>query len=154
MDDRAPMWNRVFAAGDAEPSPAAILDRLNAVAPVAGLFHGDDAGWFRAELVVAETTALSLERFLSTEEGIRAELNSWAAHVEASGEGPETARLMERIIQSRQLFTVERPAGDAPLLDDLCLALCRFLAETADGVFQIDGRGFFAANGSLLLRDE
>ncbi len=153
MDDRL-MWHRIFAASDAEPSPAALLERLHALAPVAGRFHGDDAGWFRAELVVAETTPFALERFLSTEEGIRAELNSWAAHLESSGDGPETVRLMERIIQSRQLFTVERPAGDAPLLDDLCLSLCRFLAETADGVYQIDGRGFFAADGALLLRDE
>ncbi len=61
---------------------------------------------------------------------------------------------MERIVQTRQLFTLGRPAGDAPLLDDVCLALCRFLAAAADGVYQIDGRGFFAADGSLLVRDQ
>ena len=148
------IWYRTFCASDAEPSPAALLERLNDLAAVAGRFGGDDAGWFRAELVVAESATLALERFLSTEEGVRAELNSWAAHLEASGDGPETVRLMERIVQTRQLFTLGRPAGDAPLLDDVCLALCRFLAAAADGVYQIDGRGFFAADGSLLVRDQ
>ena len=148
------IWYRIFGRSNAEPSPAAILERLNGLAAVVGRFGGDEAGWFRAELVVAETATLSLERYLSTEEGVRAELNSWAAHLEASSEGPETVRLMERIIQTRQLFTLARPADDLPPLDDVCLALCRFLAEATDGVYQIDGRGFFAADGALRLRDE
>ena len=143
------MWHRVFSASDAEPAPAAILERLNAGAPVAGAFHGDDAGWFRAELTVAGAATVELERFLATEEGMRAELNSWAAHLEASGDGPEHVRLMERMIQARQLFTVRGSAAD-----DLCVALCRYLAEATDGVYQIDGRGFFAADGTLLVRDE
>ena len=146
------MWHRIFGASDAAPVPAALLERLNVVAPDAGQFHGDDAGWFRAELVVAGTT-LELERFLSSEEGVRAELNSWAAHLEACGDGPEYVRLMERIIQTRQLFTVGRP-DDAPDLDGVCVALCRFLAEATDGVYQTDGRGFFGADGTLLVRDE
>jgi hypothetical protein len=147
------MWHRIFAASDAEPAPAAILERLNDLAVVAGRFHGDERGWFRAELVVAETTHLELERFLVAEEGVRAELNSWAAHLETCG-GPETMRLMERLIQSRQLFTLNRPEAGSPLLDDLCISLCRFLAQSADGVYQIDGRGFFAADGASLMRDE
>jgi hypothetical protein len=148
------MWYRIFGASDVEPAAAAILEHLDAVAPVAGHFHGDDAGWFRADFVVAERTTLAVERFLSTEEGVRSELNSWAAHLEASASGPQTVRLMERIIQTRQLFTVQRPAGDAPLLDAVCLSLCRFLADASDGVYQIDGRGLFAADGALLLRDD
>ncbi len=148
------IWYRIFCASDAEPAPAAILERLDGFAAVSGHFGGDDAGWFHAELIVADTKPLSLERFLSTEEGLRAELNSWAAHLEACADGPETVRLMERIVQTRQLFTFGRPDDDAPLLDDVCLALCRFLAEAADGVYQIDDRGYFAADGSLLIRDQ
>ena len=144
------MWYRVFGASDAEPAPAAILEWLNGLASVAGAFHGDEAGWFRAELTVAGATTLELERFLSTEEGVRAELNSWAAHLEACGDGPENVRLMERIIQVRQLFTVQGPAE----ADGVCVALCQLLAETTDGVYQIDGRGFFGADGALLHRDE
>jgi len=41
----------------AEPAPASILERLNRVAAVAGRFHGDEAGWFRADLIVAESEA-------------------------------------------------------------------------------------------------
>ncbi len=48
------IWYRIFGASDAEPSAAALLEQLNALAAVAGHFRGDDAGWFRAELVVAE----------------------------------------------------------------------------------------------------
>ncbi|HVS37225.1 MAG TPA: hypothetical protein VMS17_16805 [Gemmataceae bacterium] len=145
------MWHRIFAAADAEPAPAAILERLNTLVAAAGHFHGDDAGWFRAEFVVAGST-LVLERFLAAEQGIRAELNSWAAHLEA-GDDPERVRLMERVIQSRQLFTLERPDDAPPTLDKVCISLCRFLAEAIDGFYQIDDRGFFSADGALLLRD-
>jgi len=146
------MWYRIFCASETTPAPAATLQRLNDLAPVAGHFHGDEEGWFRAELVVAETT-LMLERFLSREEGVRAELNIWAAHLETCGDGPEHVRLMERMIQTRQLFTLER-SDQASSLDNICVALCRWLAETTDGVYQIDGQGFFAADGAQLVRDE
>lgn len=142
------VWYRVFGASETGPAPAAILERLNALLPATGAFHGDDAGWFRAELTVAGGT-LELERFLSTEQGIRAELNSWAAHVEASGDSPAHVRLMERLIQARQLFTLR---GSAP--DAVCVALCGLLAAATDGVYQIDGRGFFAADGAPLAPDE
>jgi hypothetical protein len=157
MDYRL-MWYRVFGASDAEPAPDGILKRLNTVAPVAGRFEGDETGWFRADLVAAEMTALQelqVERFMSSEEGLRAELNSWAAHVEQCLDSPATVQLMERLIQAQQLFTVHRPEdASGVVVDDVCVALCRSLAEATDGVYQIDGRGFFAADGALLLRDE
>jgi hypothetical protein len=139
-----PVWYRVFAAGDAGPSPAAILERLNAFAAVSGDFGGDAAGWFRADFTAPGGVVLHLERFLSTEEGVRAELNSWAAHLEAGGDDPGHVALMEQVIQAKQLFTLERP-DDAADADGLCVELCRFLAQTTAGVYQIDGRGFFAA---------
>jgi hypothetical protein len=145
------IWYRVFGAGHVEPTPGALLERLNQLAAVSGRFSGDDAGWFGAELVVAESVTLQVERFLSTEEGVRAELNSWAAHLETLGDGPEYTLLMERMIQTYQMFTV---GVSATAGDGVCVALCRFLAETTDGVYQIDGRGFFAADGTLLAKDE
>jgi hypothetical protein len=149
------IWYRIFCLSEASPAPTAILQRLNEGAAVAGHFHGDEAGWFRADLVTAATT-LELERFLASEEGIRAELNSWAAHLETCGDGPELLRLMERMIQTRQLFALERPEAsiDPSLTDGICIGVCRFLSETTDGVYQIDGQGFFAADGALLVRDE
>jgi hypothetical protein len=149
------MWYRVFCASDVAPSPESLLQTLNERAPVTGHFHGDEAGWFRAEIVVAGTT-LILERFLANEDGIRAELNCWAAHLESCGDGPVTIQLMERMIQTRQLFTLECPDErlQSVPVDGLCMALCRFLASSADGVYQIDARGFFAADGTLLAPDE
>lgn len=145
------MWYRIFCASGVSPAPEALLQHLNEIALVAGHFHGDEDGWFRAQLVVADTTLL-LERFLSSEEGLRAELNSWAAHLETCGDGPGIIRLMERMIQTRQLFTLEQPGqNDA---SSVSVALCRFLANTAEGVYQIDGHGFFTADGALLVRDE
>jgi hypothetical protein len=148
-----PVWYRVFAAGDAEPSPAAILERLNALAAVSGDFGGDAAGWFRADFTAPGGVALHLERFLSAEEGVRAELNSWAAHIESGGDDPDRVALMERIIQTKQLFTLERP-DDAADASGLCEELCRCLARMAAGVYQIDGRGFFSPDGALLAPDE
>jgi hypothetical protein len=144
------VWCRVFAAGEAEPAPAAVLEFLNGLAVVRGDFGGDAAGWFRAD-VVADGVPLHLERFLASEEGVRAELNAWAAHVEAGGD-PRGAGLMERLIQTKQLFTLER-SDEATAADSLCVALCEFLARAADGVYQIDGRGFFAADGTPLLAE-
>jgi hypothetical protein len=150
------LWYRVFGSNGARPEPGAILEHLNGLGPaVTGRFAGDAAGWFRADLGCAGT-GLCLERFLATEEGIRAELNSWAAHLEAGGDSPERLRLMERMIQTAQLFTLEAPDGpaDRDLAERLCLGLCRFLARATDGVYQVDGRGFFAADGTLLLAED
>ena len=84
------VWYRVFAGRDKGPEAAdllAELRRLGVTAPVR--FHGDDQGWFRA--VVHEpggATLLELERYRADEEGIRAELNSWAAWLETTDASP------------------------------------------------------------------
>jgi len=132
-------------------SRRAILDYLQRVDAVRGRFHGDDAGWFHADLVSGDVTLL-LDRYTADEEGIRAELNSWAAAVEAgcrrAGAG---CGFMERIIQTRQLFTLQGPAGGRGEL--LCLALCEYLARATDGVYQADGEGFFTSDGCPLVPD-
>jgi hypothetical protein len=150
------LWYRVFAASDAGVPADAILAHLHGLgAAVAGDFRGDEGGWFAAELRFAETTPLHLERFLAGEEGIRGELNSWAAYLETCDYSPNHRALMERMIQTRQLFTLRRPvdAADEVLVERLCVGLCRFLAASADGVWQADGEGFFAADGTLLLQE-
>lgn len=150
------LWYRVFAASDAGVPADAILAHLRGLgAAVAGDFRGDGGGWFAAELRFADSTPLHLERFLADEEGIRGELNSWAAFLETCDYSPNYPALMERMVQTRQLFTLRRPidAADDLLVERLCVGLCRFLAGAADGVWQADDEGFFAADGTLLLQE-
>jgi hypothetical protein len=139
------MWYRIFAALDTVPSPAGIEACLGARCS----FDADETGWYRAELRCGEET-ISVERFLADEEGIRAELNAWAAYLETKEDSPHHLRLMERVIQARQLLTVEVPDDQGALGE----ALCRHLAAVTDGFFQADDRGFFAADGSLFVGEE
>ena len=140
------MWYRVFGASSEMPAPAAILAFLTSrCASVSGDFATDATGWYRAELFV-DNVPLPLERYLAEEEGIRAELNSWAAWLETHENAPEHVRLMERMIQTAQLFTLHGEGSE-----QVCLDLCRFLAAQTAGVYQIDERGFFAADGTLLV---
>jgi hypothetical protein len=60
--------------------------------------------------------------------------------------------LMERMIQTAQLFTLQSKEQSARA-ECVCGELCRFLAETTAGVYQIDERGFFAADGALLVAE-
>jgi hypothetical protein len=140
-------WYRVFGTAPEGPAPEAILEFFNGLGAATGEFGGDEAGWFRAELISAGSPPLHVERFRGDEEGIRAELNSWAAWVETHEERPGHAALMERIIQAKQLFTLQ--GGD----ECLCIALCRFLATRTQGIYQIDGAGLFDADRTLLLSE-
>jgi hypothetical protein len=147
------MYYRIFAALDAVPGPAAIEACLAALGGnVRCSFHADESGWYRAEFAWGEGAAIVVERFLADEDGIRAELNAWAGYLETKEASPHHQALMERTIQARQLFTIEQPDDHANAAR-LCEALCRHLAEVADGFFQIDDRGFFAADGSLLVAE-
>jgi hypothetical protein len=151
-------WYRVFGINEAQPEPAALLEHLHLLGlETAGHFHGDDQGWFRAELVLDEDTEpILLERFWSKEDDLRAELNTWAAWLETVADNPHHGRLMEHVIRTTQLFTLDRPidSADDSHVEQLCLEICRFLARQTDGVYQIDHQGFFALDGTLLVREE
>jgi hypothetical protein len=145
------MWYRVFGTGPEEPAPAGLLEHLGPAVPVT--FHGDDGGWFKAELAWdPEESPLHLERYLASEEGIRDELNSWAAWVEATGEGPVQSQLMQHLIGTQQVFTLWRPHQSAAA-DPLCRGLCDWLARKTVGIYQVDGQGFLEAGGQLLLTE-
>jgi hypothetical protein len=90
------LWYRVFGANESQPAPADLLAHLHGAGlSVTGHFRGDDLGWFAAELVVAVgETPLQLERFLATEDGIRNELNTWAAWLETCDYSPNHLALM------------------------------------------------------------
>lgn len=146
------MWYRIFAASANMPAADAVRAFLSGrYASIAVDLAADDSGWYQANLLV-EGISLQLERYRADEPGIRAELNSWAAWLETRETAPEHVRLMERMIQTTQLFTLQSEEQSA-LAETVCVALCRFLAETTSGVYQIDERGFFAADGALLVAE-
>src|SRR5207244_3512321 len=109
-----PLWYRVFGTSDVQPAPAALLEHLNVPGrTVAGHFRGDDLGWFGAELVYAEDAPpLELQRYLAGEDGIRGELNGWAAWLETREENPNHGPLMGRVIGTKQLFTLPLPGEE------------------------------------------
>ena len=145
------MWLRVFGTNDQQPDPAALLAQLYRQGhPTSGQFSGDDQGWFRAKLTCDGVPAI-LERYLVREEGLRAELNSWAAWLETAEENPNHGPLMQHVIGTTQLCTLELPADHAW---PWATALCRFLAQETAGVYQVDGQGFFAPDGTLLIPEE
>lgn len=145
-------WYRIFGGHSGMPAVEDIRAILAARrASVSCDFLGDDSGWYRADLVV-DGTSLQLERYLADEPGLRAELNSWAAWLETRANAPERIRLMERCIQTAQLFTLQS-AEDSAAADGMCVELCRFLAAATAGIYQIDERGFFDAEGTLLVAE-
>jgi hypothetical protein len=150
------LWLRVFGRGTAAVTSDAIREHLaNRGITVACDFAGAGENWSRAEFRLSTTTPVMLEHFRVDEEGIRAELNSWAAFLETCDYEPNHVVLMERVIQSKQLFTLRRPidCANEVLVDNLCVDLCRFLAGATDGVWQCDDEGFFAADGTVLLKE-
>jgi hypothetical protein len=150
------MWHRVFGTNDVQSTPEAILAHLQTIGPgITARFHGDGAAWFQAEIVFAATTPIHVQRFLASEEGIRAELNTWAAFLETCDYSPNYAGLMEHMIQTKQLFTIRKPIDftNEVVVDAICLGLAQFFARVTDGVYQIDQQGFFKADGELILEE-
>jgi len=141
-------WYRVFGAAEEQPPPQALLDRLHELGLTApAQLRGDEDGW-----TALTAGSLEVECFLAAEPGIRAELNNWAAWLETCDTNPPPTALMERIIQTRQLYTL-RGSDDAEG-ERVCIALCRHLAAATGGVYQADGAGLFAADGTLLVRED
>jgi hypothetical protein len=149
------LWYRVFAASDAPIEPAALLEHLVGMGwPVRGDFRGDEEGWFAVTLELDGAIVAEVQRYLVSEEGIRAELNTWAAWIEQAAEGTsQQGRLMQQVISTQQLFTIQAAPSADPPIEPLCRATCKYLLSQAGGVYQIDGQGFFAPDGKLLLAD-
>jgi hypothetical protein len=143
------IWYRVFTRSAASIQPAIVLAGLvYDGAPVQGQFQADEHGWFRCELVVAAgALPIALECFRVFEEGVRPEVLSWAAYVETI-DSPHSVELMELLNAASQVFTVQQAdVRTADLLKGLCLNLAR----AGDGVYQIDGEGFFWPNGARAI---
>src|SRR5262245_58278116 len=151
------MWWRVFGLNDTTPDLAALLEHLHGQGlNVAAHFRGDDLGWTGGELALPDgATTVQLERYLTAEDDLRDDLNTWAAWLETQDHEPRHRALMQHVIGTRQLITIRRPLdhADEVMLERLSTVLCQWLAGQTDGVYQVDGAGFFAADGTLLLRE-
>ena len=151
------MWYRVLGRSSNDVPPAALTAHLHAAGlPVEPHFKGDDLGWTSGELRLAGlNTPVLLDRYLAKEDAIRDDLNAYAAILETCDYSPNHASLMERVIQSQQLVVLRKPldAINEVALEKLLIESCRFLASHTDGVYQIDGEGWFSADGTLLLQE-
>jgi hypothetical protein len=147
------MWYRVFCRSEAEVKPAELL--AAAGGRFKGDFRGDDLGWTSGELTLASGSPVRVERYVTWEDDVRDDLNTWSAWLETQDHEPNHARLMEHVVQSKQLVTVRKPV-DSPnesAVEDVCRAICRELACRADGVYQIEGEGWYGPDGQLLLKE-
>ncbi len=149
-----PLWYRIFGRSRNPIEPAMVRDFLQTLNVSASVeFEPDSGEWISADIRVGDQT-IEIERFLAEEEGIRNELNSWAAFLESCDSSPGTAPLLEHIIQTSQLFTLSQPVGSMdPALADSCRGLVRFLARSTDGIYQVDEEGFYNAEGQLLVAE-
>jgi len=97
---------------------------------------------------------LEIERYLVREEGLRGDLNSWSAWVEAQPPNPAQDLILDALVSTVQFFTLREATAEE--LDDpsgACLAACKWLARETNGIYQVDGQGFFDVNGNLLLAE-
>jgi|GEM_PF-480327 len=149
-------WSRVFAGNEAQPDPALFEQEALRLAPGASVsFVGDDIGWFRALVSLGDSTPLTIERYGADELGVRKDINSWAAFLEACDYAPEAGKAMEAVALCRQVLTLRRPIDhpDEAALDRLMEGLARHLAQATEGIYQVDGLGFFDASERLLVQE-
>ena len=151
------MWYRIFGKSEIEPSPVELAEHLHAAGlAVEPHFKGDDLGWTSGELrLPGNGTPVFLQRYLASEDDIRDDLNAYAAELETCDYSPNHGKLMEHAVHTKQLITLRKPidAADEVTLEKVLEAACRFLAAHTDGVYQIDARGWFAADGTLVLQE-
>jgi hypothetical protein len=150
------VWYRVFCRSADEVPPADLLAKLRGEGlTVEGRFRGDDLGWTAAELTLGRGTPVYIERYLAAADSIRDDLNTWAAWLETLDYSPNNRFLMERVIQSQQLVTIRKPLdhSNEVEVDRVCRAICLLIAASADGVFQIEDDGWYAADGALILKE-
>jgi hypothetical protein len=150
------MWYRVFCRSNVEVPPAEVLARVQQPGrPVAGDFRGDDLGWTAAELKLGTGTPVYVERYSTADDGLREDLNTWAGYLETLDYSPNHLRLMEHVIQTQQLVTARKPLDhpNESAVECVCLAVCQTIAAAADGVYQVESEGWYAADGTLLLQE-
>ncbi len=147
------MWCRIFALSETAPEPEAIVQHVRSYGSDAEVkADSDDRGWFHLELATSVGVFLLIDRYFA-EEGIRDDLNTWAAWLEENA-GAEADRLMQHMISTRQMITMRREdrGRDQPSRD-ICHDMAVYLACFSDGVYQVDDEGFFDARGKQIVRE-
>lgn len=151
------MWYRVFGRSSEEVTPAALASHLHGAGlAVEPHFKGDDLGWVSGELrLPGQTTPVRIDRYLTSTDDIRDDLNAHAAILETCDDSPNSGPLMERVIQTQQLILLRKPSDaiDEVVLEKVLIESCGFLAARLDGVYQIDGQGWFSAEGERLVEE-
>ena len=150
------MWYRIFCRDEVEVKPAEMLSLLGELASrVTPHFKGDDLGWTAAELFVEVGTPIFAERYLTKEDNLREDLNTWAAWLETQEISPHYVMLMERVIQTKQMITLRKPIDhpNEDLMDEICTALSKAICQRADGIYQAENIGWYSATGEELLKE-
>lgn len=146
-------WFRVFLLQEDGPKPSGIMECLQSLIPeVKGKFRTDEDGWFQLIIDHSSIGELTIDHFLTSEKGVRSEINTWAAWLESK----QRFDLMERIIQVKQILSFEvTPEMEDNVSDSLVYKrLALALAALAEGVVHIDAVGFLEPDGTLLIEDE
>lgn len=145
------MWYRVFCRSDGTVQPGDIQTDLTA-AGIHTSMHvvGDELGWTACTLRLPAGASLRLEHYETEADQLRDELNSWAAWLESQTQQPHHVALMQSVIETRHLYVMQAPGHEN---DSICHHVMAYIALHRDGVVQIDGQGFFAANGDWLLQE-
>jgi hypothetical protein len=154
------MWHRIFCRSSNLVEVSRLCEFLVSHGfSVNPNVRGDELGWTEAELVSANSprsTPISLCRYLTKEDDLRADLNSFAAELESYSEiQPQSQGCMEHVIQTQQLITFRKPL-DYPNeieLERLCKAICHFFAIQLNGLYQVDGQGWMNAEGVEMVHE-
>ena len=150
------MIYRVFAPTELNVPPGRLAGAMHAAGFRAEPhFKGDDLGWTGGKLVLAGGAPVQLDRYLTDADDLRDDLNAFAAELETMSFSPEHVLLMELVIQTKQLIALRQPIdhADEAHLEKLCTWLARYFATELGGIYQVDGKGYFAADGTLRLQE-
>ncbi|HLJ92816.1 MAG TPA: hypothetical protein VKU02_06425 [Gemmataceae bacterium] len=152
------MAYRVFGGSKEQPDPRTLAELAHRFQlPVEGEFFGDDQGWTRLELQFGKARfRVTVERYLAEEEGLKESFRTWAAWIESANHDPANDWLMEHLINTQQLFTIETATepADESLVHQICTELACHLARATTGIYQEDDLGLLSADGKLLVREE
>lgn len=152
------MWLRAFGRELTHPKLTSLCEHLQkAGLKVVPHFRGDDLGWTEGEIELVDAKAtIGLARYLTEEDNLREDLNAYAAELESYADIQQgTKELMERVIQTRQMITIRKPinGNNEILMEKACELIASYFAERIDGVYQIDGQGWYLATGERLITE-